>query len=74
VGDSAPFELRARAAMPVASDLPLKASRRDGDWLRASYIGRRTPVRTRTALLELSSVLGQVNIEIQPRTPAPELR
>jgi hypothetical protein len=71
VGDAASFELRARSSMPVASDLPLRASRRDGEWLRAEYIGRRTPpARTRTALLELSSVLGQVNIQIQPRTPA----
>ena len=46
VGDSAPFELRARSAMPVASDLPLRASRRDGDWLRAEYVGRRAPVRS----------------------------
>jgi len=69
------FELRARSARPLDSDLPLRASRRDGDWLRAEYVGRRAQPRTRTALLELSSVLGGVNIQIQPRTPAPaELR
>ena len=72
-GDT-PFELRARSATPLATSVPLRASRREGDWLRAEYIGRRTPPRTRTALLELSSVLGSVNIEIQPRTSAAELR
>jgi hypothetical protein len=69
------FELRARSARPLDSALPLRASRRDGDWLRANYVGRRAQPRTRTALLELSSVLGGVNIEIQPRMAAPaELR
>jgi hypothetical protein len=69
------FELRARSARPLDSDLPLRASRRDGDWLRAEYVGRRAQPRTRTALLELSSVLGGVNIQIQPRMAAPaELR
>jgi DUF4097 and DUF4098 domain-containing protein YvlB len=29
------FELRARSAKPLETDLPLRASRRDGDWLRA---------------------------------------
>jgi hypothetical protein len=74
VGDSAPFELRARSATPVSSDLPLRGSRRDGDWLRAEYVARRAPTRVRAALLELSSVLGHVNIEIQPRNPPAELR
>ena len=69
------FVLRARSAKPLATDMPLRASRREGDWLRAEYVGRRAQPRTRTALLELSSVLGQVNIEIQPRMAAPaELR
>jgi len=69
------FELRVRSARPLDSDLPLRASRRDGDWLRAEYVGRRAQPRTRTALLELSSVLGGVNIQIQPRMAAPaELR
>jgi hypothetical protein len=72
VGDSAPFALRARSAAPLAADVPLRGTRRDGDWLRAEYVGRRAPVRTRTAaLLELSSTLGRVII--QPRTAA-ELR
>jgi hypothetical protein len=69
------FVLRARSAKPLATDMPLRTSRREGDWLRAEYVGRRAQPRTRTALLELSSVLGQVNIEIQPRMAAPaELR
>jgi hypothetical protein len=70
------FELRARSAVPLETDLPLRASRRDGDWLLAQYQGRRAaPPRARTALLELSSVLGHVNIQIQPRVAAPaELR
>jgi hypothetical protein len=71
VGDPAPFTLRARSASPVAAEYPLRGSRRDGEWLRAEYVGRRAPVRTRTALLELSSTLGRVII--QPRTAA-ELR
>ena len=62
VGDAAPFELRARSASPVASALPLRGSRRDGDWLRAEYAGPARPgARPRTALLELSSVLGRVD-------------
>jgi hypothetical protein len=73
-GDT-PFELRARSATPLATGVPLRGSRREGDWLRAEYVGRRAPQpRTRTALLELSSVLGSVNIEIQPRTAPAELR
>jgi hypothetical protein len=73
-GDVPAFELRARSTSPIDSDLPLRTSRREGDWLRAEYVGRRAQPRTRTALLELSSVLGQVNIEIQPRTAPAELR
>jgi hypothetical protein len=72
-GDTS-FELRARSATPLATAVPLRASRREGDWLRAEYVARRAPPRTRTALLELSSVLGSVNIEIQPRTAPAELR
>jgi hypothetical protein len=68
------FELRARSSAPLATNVPLRGSRREGDWLRAEYVTRRAPARTRTALLELSSVLGQVDIQIQPRTPAAELR
>jgi len=69
-----PFELRARSATPIDSDVPLRASRREGDWLRARYEGRRAQPRTRTALLELSSVLGSVDIQIQPNTAAAEVQ
>lgn len=68
------FVLRARSARPLATDVPLRASRREGDWLRAEYVGRRPQPRARTALLELSSVLGGVDIQIQPRTAPAELR
>jgi len=71
VGETAPFELRARSANPLSADVPLRGSRRDGEWLRAEYVGRRAPVRARTALLELTSTLGRVII--QPRAAA-ELR
>ena len=60
-GESAPFELRARSTQPLATAVPLRAPRRDGDWLRAEYVRPPRPMpRTRTALLELSSVLGRV--------------
>jgi hypothetical protein len=73
-GDTA-FELRARSATPIDTDVPLRASRRDGDWLRAEYVNRRSPpTRGRPALVELSSVLGVVSIQIQPRTSPAELR
>jgi hypothetical protein len=68
------FELRARSAKPIDPAVPLRGARREGDWLRAEYVGRRPQPRTRTALLELSSVLGQVDIQIQPRTAPAELR
>jgi hypothetical protein len=68
------FELRARSAVPIRTDLPLRGSRREGDWLRAEFVSRRAQPRTRTALLELSSVLGQVDIQIQPRTVPAEFR
>ena len=73
-GDVA-FELRARSARPIDTDVALRASRREGDWLRAEYAttNRRNPPRTRTALLELSSVLGGVAIQIQPRAMPAEL-
>src|SRR5215831_8213224 len=73
-GETPAFELRARSATPLQSDVPLRASRREGEWLRAEYVGRRAQPHTRTALLELSSVLGMVKIEIQPRTAPAELR
>ena len=38
-GDPAPFELRARSATPLESTVPLHGSRRDGEWLRAEYLG-----------------------------------
>jgi hypothetical protein len=69
-----PFELRARSARALDTTVPLRASRREGDWLRAEYVGRRPQPHARTALLELSSVLGSVNIEIQPRAAPAELR
>ena len=68
------FELRARSPAPIESDIPLRASRREGDWLLARYVGRRAPTPARTALVELTSVLGQVSIQIQPRTAPAELR
>jgi hypothetical protein len=74
LGEPAAFELRARSSTPVdASGLPLRGSRREGEWLKADYIARRAPIRARPALLELSSPLGGVMIQIQPRT-AQELR
>jgi hypothetical protein len=69
-GDPAPFELRARSATPFASAVPLHGSRRDGEWLRAEYLGRRPLPHTRPALVELSSTLGGVVIQIQPRAAA----
>jgi hypothetical protein len=69
MGEPAAFELRARSSTPVeASGLPLRGSRREGEWLKADYIARRAPIRARPALLELSSPLGGVMIQIQPRT------
>lgn len=69
VGEPAPFELRARSALPLATTFPLRTVRRQGEWLRAEYAGRRQePGGTRTALLEVSSVLGRV--VIQPQAPA----
>jgi hypothetical protein len=73
-GDT-PFALRARSSKPLASDMPLRGARREGDWLLAEYAARRSPpARARTALVELSSVLGVVEIQIQPRTAPAELR
>ena len=74
-GDTPAFELRARSAKPIATDVPLRSSRREGDWLLAEYVARRAaPARTRAALLEVSSVLGAIEIQIQPRTAPAELR
>jgi len=73
-GDNA-FALRARSGKPLATDVPLRGSRREGDWLLAEYVAKRSaPPRTRAALVELSSVLGVVEIQIQPRTAPAELR
>ncbi|HVZ85742.1 MAG TPA: hypothetical protein VHG72_02160 [Polyangia bacterium] len=66
VGDLAPFELRARSAGPLQTAVRLQGSRRDGEWLRAEYLGRHPAPHPRTALVELSSVLGRVMI--QPQT------
>jgi hypothetical protein len=63
VGDT-PFELRARSAIPLeATAVALRWARRDGEWLRAQYLGRRTASRQRPALLELSSALARVVIQ-----------
>jgi hypothetical protein len=62
-GDT-PFELRARAAVAVeAGAVALRGMRRDGEWLRAQYQGRRMAGRQRPALLELSSTLARVVIQ-----------
>ena len=72
-GDPAPFELRARSGLPMASSIPLRTVRRQGEWLRAQYIAHRSePAASRTALLEVSSVLGRVII--QPQSTTAELR
>ena len=64
--DSAPFTLRARSKQPLeAAGVPLRAQRRDGEWLRAEYIPRRPAPSARTALLELSSSLARVVIQPQ---------
>jgi hypothetical protein len=73
IGDPGPFELRARSATPLASAIPLHGSRRDGEWLRADYLGRRPTAQRRAALVELSSTLGGVVIEIKLR-PAQEVQ
>jgi hypothetical protein len=70
VGDPAPFELRTRSATPLATTVPLHGARHDGEWLRAEYLGRRPSPRPRAALVELSSTLGGVVIQIQPRAAA----
>lgn len=72
-GEMPAFELRARSAKPIAADVPLRSSRREGDWLRAEYAGRRAQPRGRTALLELSSVLAGVSIQIQPHASSDEV-
>jgi len=72
-GDPVPFELRARSATPLASTVPLHGTRHDGEWLRAEYLGHRGAPRPRAALVELSSTLAGVVIQLQPR-PAAELQ
>ncbi len=69
-GDPAPFALRERSATPLDSTVPLHGSRRDGEWLRAEYLGRRPQPHPRAALVELSSTLGGVVIQFQPRGSA----
>jgi hypothetical protein len=71
VGDLPAVELRARSATPLETPYPLRGSRRQGEWLRAR-LGA-SPVSsgaaaTRTALLEVSSVLAHV--VIQPSAPS----
>ena len=64
--DSAPFTLRAQSKQPLeATGVPLRAQRRDGEWLRAEYVPRRPAPSARTALLELSSSLARVVIQPQ---------
>jgi len=67
VGDPAPFELRARSASPVASAFPLRASRRQGEWLHASFPASARPISSadssRVALIDVSSVLARVIIQ-----------
>ena len=59
-----------KSSLPLASTGPLHGSRRDGEWLRAEYLGRRTQARPRPALVELSSTLGGVVIQVQLHPPA----
>jgi hypothetical protein len=73
VGDLPPVELRARSASPLEAAFALRGARRQGEWLRA----RLGPggagagaAGSRTALLEVSSVLARVMI--QPRTAEAE--
>jgi len=73
-GETPAFELRARSKRPLETDAPLRGSRREGEWLRAEYVGRRPQPHTRSALLEVSSVLAGVTLQIQPRTVPAELR
>jgi hypothetical protein len=68
-GDPIPFTLRARSATPLSSTVPLHGSRREGEWLRAEYLGRRAPPRPRPALVELSSTLGGVVIQVSLHAP-----
>jgi hypothetical protein len=69
-GDPVPFALRARSATPLSSTVPLHGSRREGEWLRAEYLGRRAQPRPRPALVELSSTLGGVVIQVALHAPA----
>ncbi len=64
VGET-PVELRARSATPLETSFVMRGSRRQGEWLRAR-LGAGAP-GTRTALLEVSSVLARV--VIQPNQP-----
>ncbi|HEX3901870.1 MAG TPA: hypothetical protein VH853_03405 [Polyangia bacterium] len=70
LGDPAPFALRTRSARPLDTAVPLHGARHDGEWLRAEYLGRRPAPHPRAALVELSSTLGGVVIQIQPRAAA----
>jgi len=70
-GDT-PFELRSRSAIPLtATAVALRGARRDGEWMRAQYVGRRAAARQRPALLELSSALARVVIQpLASQSPA----
>ena len=74
LGEPAAFELRARSVARRwrPPGWLLRGARREGEWLKADYVARSTPLHARTALLELASPLGGVDrIRIQPRS-APE--
>lgn len=70
LGETPPFLLRARSAAPIGGNIPLRGTRREGEWLTAEHVTRARPERQRTALVEVSSILGQVRLEIQPRAAA----
>ena len=65
-----------RAARPLGHAGRVPTSRcapraGDGDWLRAEYVGRRAPVRARAPRCSsFRPCSAQVNIQIQPRSPA----
>jgi hypothetical protein len=70
VGELPAVELRARSASPLETTFALRGSHRQGEWLRAhlgaANAGTSVTVASRTALLEVSSVLAHV--VIQPST------
>jgi hypothetical protein len=73
-GELPVVELRARSASPVETTYALRGSRRQGEWLRARLgaAGAGVP-GTRTALLEVSSVLAHVVIQPSGQPDAPDM-